>query len=263
MKRRFLALLAAGAWFGCSGSQPGPGADDSSLKTEAAFCVEWAEAACTSEVVAVCGGKEETCIDSQQQVCRALVPVGYSAKFAEDCLEAVRDAYEDADLSSDELEVVLRLGGACKTLVDGGQSEGGECIETTDCDGVNGYECVIRPGESFGTCQIPVVVGGGDPCTDPEVVCDVDFYCNGSDCLRRKAADADCTSNAMCAPELRCEIATGAAEGVCVPRLDIGESCMTDDECASDLCIGSTETDKGCVERIRLSTRDPLCQDLR
>ncbi|HVR20008.1 MAG TPA: hypothetical protein VMS65_09930 [Polyangiaceae bacterium] len=264
MKRLFFTLFFVSSVIGCSGSQPGPGADENSLKTEAAFCTAWAKAACNDDVVAACNAMSETdCIDSQQQACRAIVPTGYDSKYAEDCVEAVRDAYEDAELTAEELETLLRLGGACKVLIDGGQQEGDECASTIDCDGVSGFECVIKAGQTLGMCEIPVPAGGGDSCLEPEVVCEDGFYCNGSDCLRRKTLDTVCDSDAMCAAELRCDIPTGGSDGTCVERLGNGDPCTIDADCASGVCLGSTETDKICVSSVILTVRDPLCRDLR
>ncbi len=263
MKRLILPLFSVFVWLGCSGSQPGPGAEEDKLKTEAAFCTEWAKAACNAEVVSACNSERADCLTAQKDFCRALVPTGYQSDNAEDCLRAVKDAYEDAELTSEELEVVLKLGGDCTGLTDGGQNEGDDCVASVDCDGVNGFECVVKAGDPVGTCQLPIPAGGGDPCDDPEIVCDEGFYCDGENCLRRKVADDACDSSEMCASDLQCVIPSGATEGTCVPRFDTGDTCTTDGECVSGICLGLTETDKICVESIRLAVLDPLCRELR
>jgi hypothetical protein len=261
MKRFLFVLAFAACGFGCSSDQPGPGVEDDKFKTEAAFCAEWAEVACNDDVVSACNGSTDGCIDSQASACGVIVPYGYKATYAEDCLNAVEDAYADAELDAEELDVVLRLGGNCATLVDGGQDEGETCTSSFDCDGVNGYECVIKADETSGSCHVPVEAGGGEQCDESDVVCEEGFYCNGSDCLIRRDEMDACTGDAMCAAELRCDIAMGETEGVCEPRLANGQACTGNDECASGICIGATN--KVCASNVVLTVESSLCDTLR
>jgi len=261
MKRLLLPLVLGVGWFGCSGDQPGPGAEESKYKSESAFCTEWAKVVCNELVVSRCNGTRSGCIESQTSACGVVVPLGYDPTYAEDCLNAVEDAYADAELDAEELDIVLRLGGPCATLVDGGEGEGDGCAESFDCDGVNGYECVIKADETTGTCQVPVEAGGGEQCDEPEVVCEEGFYCNGSDCLIRRDETDACTGDAMCAAELRCDIATGETEGVCEARLSNGQACTGNDECASSICNGATN--KVCASNVVLTVESSLCDTLR
>jgi hypothetical protein len=258
MKRCLVSLLPLVAVFGCSGSQPGPGAEESSLRTEAAFCDAWAEAACSDRAVMACSSELDSCLENQAQACRALVPPGYKAKYAEECVEAVGDAYDDATLTTDELDVVLKLGGDCKRLVDGGQDEGGDCVESADCDGVNGFECVIQPGQTLGTCEIPVEVGAGRRCSTPGAVCEADFYCDGTNCVERLPEGEACDGD-VCAAGFRCALATGAADTTCIPQLALRQPCTSDDECASGLCLGTTR--RLCVDTVPLTFESSFCND--
>jgi hypothetical protein len=262
MTRRFLPFLSVFAWLGCSGSQPGPGGDESTLKTETAFCTAWADAACNEEVVVACdSGSRAICVDNQRQACQALVPPGYKSKHAEECVEAVRDAYEDADLTAEELDVVLRLGGVCAMLIDGGLDEGADCVRSTDCDGVNGYECVVKAGQTLGTCQVPAAVDGGRRCSSPESVCVADFYCDQTNCVERVPEGDPCDGD-VCAAGLRCAVATGETETSCVPQLANRQPCASDDECVSGLCIDTDPTHKQCGSFARLALGSPLCDSL-
>jgi hypothetical protein len=262
MKRLFLVLTSAACWLGCSSEQPGPGAEQDKFKTETQFCAEWAEVACNNMVVLACDAtSRDHCLDSQQDFCGAIVPSGYKSTHAQDCLDAVADAYEDAVLDAEELDIVLRLGGECERLVDGGRDEGDACTELTDCDGVNGYDCVVKPGADSGTCQLPVEAAGGDPCDDPEVVCADGYYCDGENCLRRHEEADTCTSDGVCAAELRCEIATDSTEGLCEARLTNGDVCIANEECVSGICIGTT--DKECASRVELTAESTLCDTLK
>ena len=262
MKRSSLLLFSVLAWLGCSGSQPGPGSEEDRLRTEASFCAAWAKAVCNEGVVEACNGTRAGCMERQEEACRALVPPGYKSTYAEDCVNAAKAAYKDAELTAEELQVVLKLGGDCKTLINGGLEEGDACSSSLDCDGVNGFECVVKPGESLGTCQIPVQVVAGGRCSAAEAVCDADNYCNGSNCIGRFLDGELCLAGA-CAAGSRCAVATGDASATCIPFIANGDPCSADADCASGVCLGSTDTDKICVSSVILTVRDPLCRDLR
>jgi hypothetical protein len=262
MKRLLLPLVLAVGWFGCSGDQPGPGAEEDKFKSEGAFCAEWAKVACNDEVVSACNGTKSGCIESQQSACGVVVPLGYESTYAEDCLNAVEDAYEDAELDAEELDVVLRLGGDCATLVDGGEDEGDGCAESFDCNGVNGYVCVIKPGETAGTCQAPNEVPTGDLCRADDAVCGPDDYCDPGTtrCITRLASEP-CPFDDACPADYRCDIAAGATEGTCEPRLSNGDDCIANEECASGICLGATN--KVCASNVVLTVESSLCDTLR
>lgn len=259
MKRPILALFSVFFWFACSGAQPGPGAEEDKLRTESQFCGEWATAACNEEVVSACSGTRSGCLATQKSACQVLVPTGYGSENAEDCLSAVEDAYEDAELTAEELDIVLKLGGPCGTLVDGGQDEGGSCASKFDCATVDGFECVIKPGDSEGTCQVPVEAPTGGSCTGPEDTCAPDAYCDGSRCLLREV-DLPCAIDEACPQGYRCSIATGETEGECVMKLANGTDCTIDEECASGVCIGTTR--RRCAASVILTIESTLCDTL-
>jgi hypothetical protein len=257
MKRPYFYLLAVFVWSGCSGSQPGPGAEEDRYRTESAFCAEWAKAACNEDVVAACNGSRSGCLETQESACRVLVPIGYASDEAQVCLDAVEDAYADARLDADELEIVLKLGGDCSTLVDGGRSEGESCTNSFECNGVDGFECVVKAGDAEGTCQEPIVVGGGRDCTADEAICEDDFYCDGENCIERSREDDACTSDETCEVGLRCD----SVEGVCLAKVANAMSCASNDECASGICIGTTN--KVCASTVVLTVESSLCDALR
>src|SRR5687768_2764816 len=156
-----LALVAA-----CGGSEAGPGSGSTSLANAGSFCQSWAKAACNPSVVDACRAQDaDSCIDSQQSFCLALLPsLGYDPKFAQECVDAVADAYADAELTSDELRVVLQLAAPCDRLIKGSGEAGDNCAEDIDCNTLSDLRCVIKTGEAQGSCQVPAEVGGGDPC---------------------------------------------------------------------------------------------------
>ena len=111
--------------------------------------------------------------------------------------------------------------------------------------------------DARGTCHVPRVVEAGFECGAPEECCTDGFYCNGDNCVVGKDAGGVCSVQEECAAENYC-----AASGVCAARLELGEDCGADHECLSGVCFafGSERT---CVDRIRLSPSEPLCDQLR
>lgn len=265
--KRALAFGVVLSWFcGCSSSEPGPGAaGDSALKTTVGFCNKWAEAACNSKVVDACGADStESCVESQAAACLDLIPPGYDPKNAKACLDAVAKAYEDADLTSEELEIVLGLGAPCDRLIKGPIEKGETCEATTDCNTLEGLKCIVKSGKEYGTCQVPKEVGGGFSCKKPEEVCAENFYCDGTNCLAHKEEGDDCEFDSECAPALRCDIPKGESKGTCVTRKKNGSDCKTNDECQSHLCAKPRESSTGkCVSQVRLSADSAFCEDLR
>src|SRR6476620_365700 len=107
--------LAAAAAASCSA------ADDGAPDTPDEFCEQFADGACNTEVVQACQAADaEACRSSQVAFCLGQLPASdFSGKTAEECLGAVKAAYEDADLDATELGTVLRLEAPCDRLVRG------------------------------------------------------------------------------------------------------------------------------------------------
>lgn len=223
-------VLGLGALVGCGGSEDKP----NPLRTRDGFCAEWAKRACNDEVVDACSAASvEACREAQEEHCQSLVSSdAYRERDARACLDAVRKALEDAELTGAEVATVLRGEGPCSF----------SCVEVDD------------------GCVEPTVVGGGEECSDPDVVCDQGFYCDGSNCLARKREGQACSEETPCQEELKCAGEEGAQ--VCETRLGNGKECATDDDCQSGIC---TQTADGniCSARIILSTAEPACSKFR
>jgi hypothetical protein len=259
---RWLILpLAALSVAACSSDEPGPktSAEDA-LRTEALFCNAWAKAACNDDVVSNCDEVDKaTCVQHQAAFCQGLIPFGYSPKRAQECLDAVKAAYADAELEADELDTVLHLGGDCSHLVAGVNVAGESCSEPTDCNTVKDYSCVIKAGEQTGTCQIPMVQANGEACDADAMVCNDEAYCDGYNCLVKRKTGKACTYDAMCAAGDRCDIPTDSTDGsgTCGPKLDLKQACTADAECASDICLAGK-----CTSKVVLTSESSLCVDL-
>lgn len=245
-----LALLSAFTLCDCSSDkEPAP-------RSREQFCQEWANAACSPEVVSACqAATVESCRLTQQRECQMLVPSTFSDKHGDECLRAVADAYADADLTGAELITVLQLGGPCAGIVRGPKTRGESCVQDRDCDQSEGYRCLMR-GEETGSCQIPEVIAPGQRCEAPQQTCQSEYYCDGKNCIAIKDEGDPCAADAECGEEARC------SDGQCTPLLAIGAACVANGECASRLCY--TVNDRStCANRIRLSPAETQCEKLR
>jgi hypothetical protein len=244
-------LAAASLLAACSDDEP-------SERTRAEFCEDWADAACTDETITACqAASQDTCRLAQQGFCQTLVPASFSDERGDDCISAVGDAYDDADLTGAEIDTVRQLGGECRGIVKGARAVGQTCTTSSDCDGSQGVECVRRGGVAGGTCQVAREVGAGQTCVEPAQTCAGDFFCNGSNCIATKPPgqpcqnDVECAANGLCGPS-----------DTCVARLAVGSNCASDDECQSLLCY-AVGAERKCAELVRLSPAEAFCGDLR
>ncbi|RYZ04753.1 MAG: hypothetical protein EOO73_22455 [Myxococcales bacterium] len=232
------------------------------LASRDGFCQAWAEAACTAKVVDYCTAKVSACQATQKDVCLDLVPRSYSSVHAESCLGAVAAAYEDGDLSADELGVVLHLDAPCDMLSSGTADDGDDCSKNSDCNTADGFMCVKKQSADTGVCAQPEVVERADDCTGVKQVCEEGYYCNDN-CVSYKTT-RPCEGDYECAPTDHCvPDAEDAEVSHCIERSGTGEACTADSDCASGICLPETETESVCVSTIRLSRNEPLCDNLK
>jgi hypothetical protein len=232
--------------------------DDASPRTRAEFCEAWAEAACSDDTVTACqASSQDNCRSAQQGHCQEVVPVSFSDARGDECIDAVGDAYSDADLTGTELDTVLRLGGGCSGIVTGTRALGQSCDTDNECDRSNGVVCVRRGGVPAGVCQVPEEVGAGQRCSDPAQTCSEGFFCDGSNCIASKGAGQACQNDVECAPGGFC-----GSDDTCLTRLAVGAMCASDEVCESRLCY-AVDGERRCAQLVRLSPAEDLCADLR
>lgn len=237
----------------CSGDDAKKG------RTREAFCQEWAVQACSSAVVSACQATSaETCRLAQQGFCMNLVPATFSDAAGDACLAAVGAAYADADLTGAELATVLELGAPCNRVVEGPAGLGERCTSDRDCAGPASHECVIKGGQTAGTCQVPELVGAGLKCAAAQQVCMPGFYCNGANCIEAKSTSDPCANDEECGAAGWC-----GADAACAARLAVNEACSDSNQCLSELCYSFATQDRTCVDRLRLSRSEPVCANLR
>jgi hypothetical protein len=233
--------------------------DSSQSETRENFCTRWGEAVCNDDVVSACQASNvDACRLSQERFCLDLVPSnGFVSDRADACIDAVKSAYSDADLSADELDTVLRLDAPCDQLVRGTRAAGESCMSRLDCNGPEGYDCVFKAGELTGNCEQPLVVQAGRDCSSDNAVCTDGFYCNGSNCIEAGRPGEACMRNDQCANGY-C-----GPSNVCTAGLAVDVECTLDAQCASGLCYRFSATERVCTDRVRLSRTDPLCENAR
>jgi hypothetical protein len=250
----------------CSSEKKGSAAKDP-YATEADFCGQWAIAVCNADVVSKCSGggtDTDACIQAQSAFCLSALPANYTSDGdnAKACVEAVKAAYKDGKLTADEVQLVRNFAEPCNVLSHGPAAEGDLCSQRSDCDTLSGYDCIIRPGETQGSCQMPVQASGGDPCANPNVVCPDTHYCDGSNCLTRAAEGVACGANKPCAQDLQCLGLSGSE--TCQPKASSSQACTDNAGCQSGLCaIAQGASDGICVAEVLLGPTEPLCSDLR
>ncbi len=260
MTKCLFSLLTAAALVGCTINATGPSDNaENPLGTQSGFCNAWAKAACNNTVVKNCNEVDQnTCIVNQASFCETLVPAGYNSKRAQDCINAVKAAYADAQLDATELDVVLRLGGDCSHLVAGPDKVGEACSQQNDCNTVNNYTCVIKAGDDSGTCEIPQIQANGEPCDGPAMVCNDAAYCDGQNCLVRKPDGKTCSYDAMCVDGDLCDMSASTdGSGTCSAKLDLRASCTDDSQCASAICLSGK-----CTSQVVLTVESSLCTNL-
>jgi len=235
-----------------------PKEDHSKERTREEFCEDWASAACSKETISVCQAENaEACHQSQEDFCRKLVSEHFSDVRGQECIDAVRKAYVDADLRDNELATVLSLGAPCDELVVGPKDQGESCTKRSDCDASSGFDCIRKANAETGTCQLPTVVSGGRDCSAAQKVCAAGFYCNGDNCIEAKDDGASCTIQEECSAASFCSDA-----GTCEARLKVGTACTADYQCKAGVCY-VFEGDQVCTDRIVLSRTEPVCANLR
>jgi hypothetical protein len=243
-------LLTLGLATGGCGS--GSDGGEREVITRSDFCEHWAEAACSPEVVSVCQASSTAdCLAAQSAACLEKLPDSFVDRGVERCVKAVRQAYEDADLTASELDIVLRFRGPCSDIVIANES-GDTCEVDADCEPA--LTCILKD-EAEGTCEEPVTIEPGFSCSEPEETCEAGFYCDGSNCLAALMAGTDCSNDAQCDSDMYCD-------DICIERLNVNEECDSDSQCISGLCY-KIDDEGTCLNRLRLSPSEPMCADLR
>ncbi|MCC6551417.1 MAG: hypothetical protein IT372_00160 [Polyangiaceae bacterium] len=260
-----LASLTAGS--GCVVTEEeAPSGPNYPYPTEISFCTALAGVECSDDVVMACLGSDEAsieddrpkCVDARMTACNPR-NLKYNPAAAQGCLDARKAALEDAKLSRAEIEASDE---ACVEVFFADGASGSSCTANADCDTPSGLRCVIKPGQTAGTCVEPVSAAGGEKCDSPADVCMEGLYCNadaGDFCTVQPGAGETCSDAAPCADGFKC---SASVDGVCTAQSGNGDPCTVDDDCSGGFCVqGSTGT--LCASTYTLEFSSTTCDDFR
>lgn len=238
-----IGLVAA-----CGGREPTETEPEYPFPEESDFCEALAAGECNASVVKACYGSDDTTLGEDQPSCVAARggrcnPAGlpYHPELSEGCVETRKDALLDAVWTQPELDAAEL---ACLPVFSKEGPDGAVCTSSVDCDSAAGLRCIVKLGDLQGVCGKPVIVSGGEDCTDPVTVCKDGFYCDAavSHCLAARKADETCSASSLCAADSYC---TSPEDGVCVLKTKNGLDCMKDEVCAGGFCVGASEGKTG------------------
>jgi hypothetical protein len=234
--------------------------------TETSFCEALAVAVCNGEVIKKCASTDAECKNAflASDACN---PGGlpYHPEGGQACLDAQRGIYADASLTKSELETAAE---ACLGALSKSAGAGQSCGVDTDCDGTKGLRCIVKLGEMFGKCGVPLEIASGSDCTADNAVCKDGLYCApfGTSgklvCGDRPGVGQDCTPKDPCVETALC-----GADGKCAAKIPDGDPCKEDAECAGGFCIkakGAMVTEGTCLDRLDLTvTTAGACESFR
>lgn len=243
-------VLSLGLAVGGCGSDADP--ETAAELTRYDFCERWAAAACSEEVVSVCqASSADACKTAQSAACLEDLPNAFVDRGVDGCIGAVEAAYGDADLTAEELDLVLRYRGACSQIIIAHESSE-TCQFDSDCE--PDLSCILKDSDE-GTCEEAVTVEPGFSCSKPEETCEEGFFCDGENCLVALEEGEDCKNDSQCEASLYCD-------KTCVLKAEVDDECSSDAQCGSGICY-EIEGEKTCRDRLRLSPAEPMCDSLK
>lgn len=269
----FLASLSVG--FGCGVSTDSTPAQGSlyTYPSEASFCTALAEAECAATVVEACYGDPSAeninqCVSarSQTRICRTIpgfedadmAGVQYDPASADGCVENRKLIYADAKLTRDELDSASK---ACVAVFSKSLGLGAPCETDIDCDTKAALSCILKVGQTKGTCVVPEPVAPGGDCSGDAQVCDAGQFCGaegfcfagygeGKEC----AADKPCQADFLCTPD-------DSGVSLCVAKVAAGGDCSEDVACEGTFCNKPSGSDAGlCTSTLTLTQIGQSCE---
>ena len=229
------------------------------------FCNGMAAAECNANVIQAClASSKDLCVATRQANCtdEYITPAlnlghTYDSKQAETCVTEVGNAYSDAKITAAEYSAIAE---ACDLVFSGSGAKASLCTNNSDCKQSDGLRCVVHgitasdAGAAEGSCQLPVSVSAGNPCSSIDAECTDGFHCDGAHCVADETAGANCSVADPCASGLQC-----SAAGKCTSKLADGTTCALDSECEHGICVAVVNL---CGSVDTLAPNEPFCQPL-
>jgi hypothetical protein len=213
-------LLAFGV--SCGGGDP---------MTQTEFCAEKATKECDG-VAAACLSDPAACKARRVTACEEFAAAQQAAPSspllrpfrpdrASACVSKAAEVYKKSPITPADRAA---LDDVCARVF-AGSNKGVDapCDNDYECDG--GQICDAQ----YKICAKKTTVSANGGCNNPGEVCPADQFCGTASprkCVPRLTADMACDPTNPCASTLRC------AEGVCAKRLNRGDACTSDSDCA-------------------------------
>ncbi len=269
----FLLSLAAG--LGCGVSTDSTPAQGSlyTYPTEASFCTALAEAECAATVVEACYGDSSAentnqCVSarSEARTCRTIpgyegadmAGAQYDPASADACVQNRKQIYADAKLTRDELD---SAGKACVAVFSRSLGLGAPCETDIDCDTKSALSCILKAGQSEGTCAVPEVVAPGADCSGDDQVCDEGQFCGAEGfCFAGYGEGKECAADKPCQADFLCTPDEGGSS-LCVAKVGAGGDCSEDAQCEGTFCNKAAGSDMGvCTSTLTLTQIGQSCE---
>src|SRR4051812_34920727 len=224
----------------------------SSGMTEEKFCAEYADIEC-AKVATFCSFSAASCEPIRVNACREFAQRSksggrqFNPAKTDACLGELRHAYGLLPISATSLG---QVDATCSRVFEGRAQMGETCAVAFDCH--EGLIC------DKGRCGVEHTVAGGAGCANIGERCPKGEYCTNATgiyvCTRRLDPGATCSEAAPCIETYRCR-------SMCLPRLEVGTKCTSDDDCESGYCNpyvlpGTTRT---CGPGLTFSNQAPSC----
>jgi hypothetical protein len=237
-----LLVAALGAACAAKKSEPFPDV--------ASFCNAKAQAEC--QIASTCLIPAKDCEAQRASLCNtdatsamASGTRNYVQANAQPCIDAVNKAYGNGNTKVSFAQLVGdgSITDTCERVFSGNAGMNEPCESSYDCTG--GFICApVMPGtpaeggaDKF-VCAPSVSVAAGQFCSTPGSTCATDTYCamppsgGAFDCEPAKQQNAPCDpATAPCVSSQRCETQSGVTGQTCEPRVLLGQSCQTSDDC--------------------------------
>jgi hypothetical protein len=253
LARKCVATLVVGGvgwWAGaCVSEETTPVVEQTwPFPDETSFCAKLGEVVCNDEVVTDCYGSSEASLPDDKAACAEAYgalsqcnPNGftYHPETAQACIDAMTLIWTDARVDETELEDATE---ACIEVFYEPGAVGDACTLDGECETPEGLRCVIKDGDTEGTCRVPDRISGGYSCDAPDAICAEAFYCDATfHCTERPGINDACSPTMPCSTSTLCNPTTE----LCDAKRDNGVGCTAAEQCLNGFCNKPRNSDDG------------------
>jgi hypothetical protein len=206
------------------------------------------------QVASRCAVSADACKSARRQKCldvaSAALQAGrkYTPGLADGCVSATHDTYASNAVITPDAK--SKMDDTCARVYAGSIAKGGTCTSSYDCSG-----SAICDKQH---CGDKAQKKSGEGCANPGEVCESGAFCQAqtgvSICMAREASGHPCNVNDLCLESLRCNI-------TCIPRVGLGQSCQSDDDCVQDAPFCDAAAGNICTPGLSFAFGAADCHD--